>query len=173
MGLCPDAFQASVGGTAATDPHREGLWEQFHDTSQGKTHHQKGPFSGGCPQKELCELDCRTEEYAPFLFKRHLLQMPRITGDPREPLSTPRQAASSLGPSSSTVFLPCLHFIRFSLLMPSPLCLANPYLLVQNCPQRFTTGTHKISLGISSLITLAQNASVGFLCIYGVCVCVV
>lgn len=70
VGLCQAAFQALAGGTAATDTHREVLWEQLRDTLQDKTHHKKGPFSGGCPQKELCELDCRTEEYAPFLFKQ-------------------------------------------------------------------------------------------------------
>lgn len=70
VGLCPAAFQASAGGTAATDTHREELREQSRGTSRGKAHRQKGPFSGGCPQKELCELDCRTEEYAPFLFKQ-------------------------------------------------------------------------------------------------------
>ena len=128
-------------------------------------------FLVAVPRRSSANWTVEQKSMPPSYSSSHLLQRPRITGDPREPLSTPRQAASSLGPSSSTVFLPCLHFIRFSLLMPSALCLANPYLLVQNCPQRFTTG-NKISLGISSLITLAQNASVGFLCIYRVCVCV-
>lgn len=107
VGLCQAAFQALAGGTAATDTHRAVLWEQLHDTLQDKTHHQKGPFPGGCPQKELCELDCRTEEYVRCLFKQPFVSNAENYRRPKGTTVQSGQAASSLGLSSSTVFLLC------------------------------------------------------------------
>lgn len=107
VGLCQAAFQALAGGTAATDTHRAVLWEQLHDTSQDKTHHQKGPFPGGCAQKELCELDCRTEEDAPCLFKQPFVSNAENYRRLKGTTVHSGQAASSLGLSSPTVFLLC------------------------------------------------------------------
>lgn len=95
---------------------------QLHDTSQDKTHHQKGPFPGGCPQKGSVNWTVEQKRMPPAYSSSHLFQMPGANS--REPLSTRAgcQFPWAEFPHSLSPLLVVSQFLSFGL----PLCVANP-----------------------------------------------